>query len=376
MDDVSSVLVPHAASPVEWWYVEGRLALADGTTRAIMIAVFRGPLRAETPAMAFVAVHEEASRNVHRRSVISPGMIAFMEDAINRVGARELPDVMLRIGKHAFRRIARARAADGLVVAATEATFVPSPFHFEWQGIELREDKTGIALRFEAAGCVYDLTLHPDAPWSDLPRQAIPVNLGIAGYRSCPRVSVSGDANGAALTGSVWFDRQWGDESQIVSVLDERVVLNGWDWFAINLENGVDLMLYQPRNLRSGASMPGFGTLWTSRGWQPLGAEFSATPFAHIRSRTTGHRYPTAWGLDVPEVGIALRINAEANGEIPVYGPMGWNWQSPVNVEGSMNGDAVKGSGWLELNGYGYPLAARAQLRFWTAYLRSLFTHR
>ena len=370
-------LSPHAASPVEWWYVQGRLVLADGTARAIMLAVFRGPIGGETPAMAFIAIHDGSGAKAFRRSVISPGMIALIEATTDRVGAAETPAFVLRILKHAFRRDARARVSAGLCVAGNDAVLRTSPFELTWLDIVLREDDDAVRLTFDAEGQTYDLTLRPCAGWSDLAPGNIPSNLGIAGYRSCPRMAVTGRAGDIDLTGSVWFDRQWGDESQIASVRHNRIVLTGWDWFAINLENGLDLMLYRPRDPRSGAVLPGFGAVWSGGQWRPLGAGFDAQPIAWFESPVTGHRYPTCWTLDIPDAGLSLRLEAEtAQGEIPIYGPMGWNWQSPARVEGQLDRAPVRGSGWLELNGYGYPLTLRTQMRFWTAYLRALVTQR
>ena len=37
------------------------------------------------------------------------------------------------------------------------------------------------------------------------------------------------------VTGTAWFDHQWGDFIAVGG--------GGWDWFAVNLEDGTDLML-------------------------------------------------------------------------------------------------------------------------------------
>ena len=61
---------------------------------------------------------------------------------------------------------------------------------------------------------------------------------------SRPRMAATGsvtiEGQRLAITGSAWFDHQWGD---FISVGG-----GGWDWFAVNLADGTDLTLSLVRN--------------------------------------------------------------------------------------------------------------------------------
>ena len=51
------------------------------------------------------------------------------------------------------------------------------------------------------------------------------------------------------VTGQAWLDREWGS-----SLLDEEQA--GWDWFALHLDDGTDLMVYSLRRKDMAASTP------------------------------------------------------------------------------------------------------------------------
>ena len=75
--------------------------------------------------------------------------------------------------------------------------------------------------------------LHDDDGW---------VDFGQAGgsyYYSWPRMEAVGSlvfhGEPMSVTGEAWFDHQWGDFIAVGG--------GGWDWFAVNLDDGTDLTL-------------------------------------------------------------------------------------------------------------------------------------
>jgi predicted secreted hydrolase len=126
----------------------------------------------------------------------------------------------------------------------------------------------------------------------------------------------------------------------------------GWDWFAVQLSDGRDLMYAQ---LRDAAGNPIYsdGTLvdqaGTTRRLAPSEVALEATgTWASPRS---GGRYPSGWRLRVPSQALDLTITPYlADQELPlttVY------WEGAVKVAGSAAGAPVSGSGYVELTGYG-----------------------
>jgi len=80
---------------------------------------------------------------------------------------------------------------------------------------------------------------------------------GSSYYYSRTRLAASGllqDGSGATVTvsGLAWADHQWGDF--VISGT------GGWDWFSIQLDNNIELMLYVLRD-RAGATSAVFGSL-------------------------------------------------------------------------------------------------------------------
>ena len=63
---------------------------------------------------------------------------------------------------------------------------------------------------------------------------------GYTWYYSRPRMEVVGtvtvDGEQRAVTGEAWFDHQWGALGEVAA--------SGWDWFALQLDDGRDIMLF------------------------------------------------------------------------------------------------------------------------------------
>ena len=68
-------------------------------------------------------------------------------------------------------------------------------------------------------------------------------------YYVWPRIEVSGtvtvEGEEIAVSGEAWMDREWGS-----SLLDEEQA--GWDWFALHLNDGSNLMVYSLRRKDGG----------------------------------------------------------------------------------------------------------------------------
>ena len=68
-------------------------------------------------------------------------------------------------------------------------------------------------------------------------------------------------------------------------------------------------------------------------------------------SPTSGARYPNGWRLRVPSEDLALTVtpylpDQEMDASVRY-------WEGAVRIEGTSGGDAVSGSGYVEMTGYG-----------------------
>jgi predicted secreted hydrolase len=133
-----------------------------------------------------------------------------------------------------------------------------------------------------------------------------------------------------SVEGNSWLDREWGTSSL------ERGQA-GWDWFALQLSDGRDLMFYRLRREDGETDPFSAGTLVLPDGSsQPLSSgDVRIEVLDSWRSPESGARYPARWRLLVPSE------------ELVRY------WEGAVGVRGTSRGGPVEGDGYVELTGYG-----------------------
>ena len=220
---------------------------------------------------------------------------------------------------------------------------------------ELRQDGDGFSIEVadRAKGLSLRLRLRPERS---------PVLQGPGGvsrkssregfaslYYSLTRLSTEGELElggvRATVRGESWMDKEFGS-SQLAP--DQA----GWDWFALRLADGRDLMLYLLRD-KDGAVSFGSGTLVGPDGrprWLEAG-EFRVRSTGRWRSPSTRAEYPSGWTVEVPSAGLSLRIEPEVADQENRGGSAPHYWEGAVRVIGS--GGAPAGEGFVELTGYG-----------------------
>ncbi len=215
----------------------------------------------------------------------------------------------------------------------------------------------------EAAGFGLDLTLGPDERPATLHDTDGWIDFGPAGgsyYYSRPRLPAGGtlllDGEPLRVDGSAWFDHQWGD---FISVGG-----GGWDWFAVNLDDGSDLTLSLVRAADGRPSLV-YGTYVEPGGrTEHLGPDaFTAESTGSWTSPTTGAVYPSGWRLRVPSQGLDLTLTPTLEDQeldarestAVVY------WEGSQRVTGTRDGLPIAGDGYVELTGYGQSIASAAR---------------
>ncbi|QYJ78292.1 lipocalin-like domain-containing protein [Shewanella acanthi] len=168
-------------------------------------------------------------------------------------------------------------------------------------------------------------------------------------YYSQPFIEVSGqiERNGHLedVTGFGWLDREW--SSQFLTKAQQ-----GWDWFALRLDDDSTLMVFQLRNT-SAAQSPqkgfysarrmfkdGTGRNITSRD-NPKAIEMKALKFHDTQTA----RYPVEWQISIPSEQIDLKV-APLNPNSSMALSTSY-WEGPVSLNGSHSG-----VGYMELTGY------------------------
>lgn len=146
-------------------------------------------------------------------------------------------------------------------------------------------------------------------------------------------------------TVTAWMDREWS-----TSALEEEQV--GWDWFALHLSDGTDLMLYLMRRGDGGLDAASSGTL-VGPGGEPErlpSDSFDVRVLDTWRSPRSGAVYPSGWRLLVPGQGIDLVVEPMLRDqELDLAFRY---WEGAVTVRGRGPAGEVEGRGYVELTGY------------------------
>ena len=158
-------------------------------------------------------------------------------------------------------------------------------------------------------------------------------------YYSQPFIDITGTVTLEGLThkvtGQGWLDREW--SSQFLTRQQQ-----GWDWFALRLDDGSALMLFQ---LRSSAE-----PFYSARRMFADGSGHNIASHAITMTPSDWRQideasYPVGWQISIPSEQLQLNIaplNPDSLMPLSVR-----YWEGPIQISGSH-----RGQGYMELTGY------------------------
>ncbi len=315
---------PHDGYRTEWWYFVGFLE----DDLAFQFTLFRSGLTL-APADAEVSPWEA------RHALMGHAVLAN-----------------LRTGERAFSQTAH-REAPGLGRAGDppEILWMRGPpgtgeawrLAFEDGAFRVRAADASRGLRF-------DLEVRPTLPpvfWGDGGYSEKSEGGGASQYYSFTRMEVEGTAGSRPVRGTAWMDREFGSDW----LAPDQV---GWDWFALNLDDGRDLMLYDMRG-EGGAVVHSVGTLRLPDGTKRI-VDIDARPTRFFVPDDGAVRYPVGWRLVGGGLDLAIQpvlLEQENRKERGAPGPDIPYWEGAVRVE--IDGRNA-GRGFVELAGYRTPM--------------------
>lgn len=312
----------HGAHPgfaTEWWYFTGNLFTDAGRRFGYQLTLFRVGL---TPG-------EPAADEGWRTHQMYMGHLA-------------LSDIAAAEHRHAERF---SRAAAGLAGAIADPLQV-------WLGPWSIRGTPGGAFPLTIDAATETFALQLTLGRGDKPvvlqgdrglsqKSAAPGNASY--YYSHTRLPTQGlvviDDKRFRVSGNSWWDREWSSSA----LADDQA---GWDWFALQLDDGRDLMFYRMRDRQGQAQRFSRGVLVEVDGTarELALADVSASPTRYWTNQN-GARYPVAWQLQVPAHGLDLNVETvfddQSMDTTVAY------WEGAVDVSGSHSG-----IGYLELSGY------------------------
>ena len=312
----------------EWWYVTGNLDAAGGERFGFELTFFRF-------ALAPVALAEAGSAWRTRQ-------IWMAHFAITDVQGRRFRFAQ-KLSREALGLAGASAAAPGVRI---------DDWSLQSQGQATPGNAAAWTLKAAEPGYQIELTLEPLGTPVLNGEQGLSRKSGEAGaasyYYSVPRLGVRGrvlrDGRSFSVQGLAWLDREWGSGAL-------GAQQSGWDWFALQLDDGTALMFYALRDRTGGRDAYSAGT------WVEGSASARALSNAQVTVDVTDHwvnargdRYPSAWRVRIPALSLELRVHPVlADQELrttPRY------WEGAVDVSGARAGRRVAGRGYVELVGY------------------------
>ena len=152
-----------------------------------------------------------------------------------------------------------------------------------------------------------------------------------------------------AVRGTSWFDQEFGSNQMAQEYA-------GWDWFALHLSDGRDLMVYYLRRKDGTVERESSGTLVERDGTSRhlALAEIETTVLSYWKSSKSAGRYPAAWRIRVAGAAIDVTVNPLAAGQelITTASTAITYWEGAVAGKGASQGKEVVVEGYAELTGY------------------------
>ena len=224
-------------------------------------------------------------------------------------------------------------------------------------GFDFRQDNWHVAgsgadhvVQASFDGIDLELKLHDDHPvvahrasGSQTPGLLDFGKPGISYYYSRPRMAAEGvlRVNGKSaqqVRGPVWFDHQWGEFD---------VTQLGWNWLALHLSDGSDVMVYQLFG-RDGRPVITTGTLTQAGQSRPLSpGDVELVAQRRWTSPRSKIEYAVDWTLKLPSGEHRVQPFLDDSEFDAATTTANIYWEGPVKVSGS-----AQGEGFMELSGY------------------------
>jgi predicted secreted hydrolase len=317
---------PHPRFRNEWWYVTGNLDAFGGERFGFELTLFRFSLSPQPVA----------SESAWATNQVYIGHFAVTDVETGRF--------------HVAERYSRGAA--GLAGAQAD------PFRVWLEDWSIRADAAdgphGMPWRLAAGGeqVSIDILLNTAKPAvlnGDRGRSQKSADPGNASYYySMTRLETEGRLRVGdrdyTVSGLSWLDREW-SSSALAS--DQA----GWDWFALQFDDGTELMFYRLRKIDGTADRFSAGTFVDADGGnRHLGIDDVELTATEHWTNEVGDSYPVVWRMRVPVLDLDVTISPvleDQELETTVR-----YWEGAVDAAGTRAGRDLTGRGYVEMTGY------------------------
>ncbi|MCB1487465.1 MAG: hypothetical protein KDJ88_08410 [Bauldia sp.] len=355
-------LSPRPDAELEWWFVQGSFSVDQGECLHFMAALFqvRGIDHAATPGHMLL-VHVMDSQGGHRRtsSRITGPIVSAHAALAGRIADTNFGQLLSRLilQRHMQDVMSPLREREISEVSPPDR-FGGSPLVVDWLDFSLAQEEDGVRLilPIDHRGGSAELFIEPVSPWLCETGDTLDPELAPPySYLSCPRMSVRGTLGGRSISGRAWIDRQWGAfDGWFFTEAGGRASLLGWDWLGLSLDNGQDLLYMRHQPIAEAAPRRGYAVLFDEGAARLLFGQVVQEPVRSWTSPRTGIVYPVGQRIIFPDIDAEFDVKPLIEDqEILVFGVPAI-WEGAVAAEGRMAGRQIRGSGRLELFGYGF----------------------
>jgi predicted secreted hydrolase len=318
----------HAAHPefrTEWWYYTGHLGTVKGRNFGFQLTFFRHSLRPPSIKsqsrwalhslyFAHFAITDEKEDNYRFQEKVSRGAldVAGADPTVYRVWVEDW-EVSLQGKTHRLKAGKEDMGIDLILVPIKSAVI---------------HGKNGVSQKAVGEGYA-------------------------SHYYSLTRMQAEGElywqGSSYEVKGLAWMDHEFGSNQL-------RSYQVGWDWFSVQLDNQIELMLYIIRHKDGKPDPASSGTLVYPDGRTEhlLLETFGIEALGSWKSSKSGTTYPSSWLIRVPSKQLELKLTPTIKDqELTTRKSTLVNyWEGSVQVQGRLGSKDVRGRGYVELTGY------------------------
>jgi predicted secreted hydrolase len=322
--------VDHGAHPeyqTEWWYYTGNLATVEGRRFGFQFTIFRRAIAPTIPS---------------RQSDWATNQIYFAHLAVSDIGDNKF-----------YSTEQYSRGAAGLAGAQGDPKvrvwiqdWTMTAQDVEAKIMQLKATDGPIAINL-TTNQVKPIVLQGDHGLSQKSLEVGNASYYYSETRLLTKGTITINGTVYQVEGNSWLDREWS-----TSVLSQDTV--GWDWFALQLDNNRELMLYIIRKKDGSVESVSHGTLIEADGTKSdlELADFQIEAKDHWTSPRLGAIYPSGWKVTVNATSGPILLDITPLMQDQELNTVTAYWEGASIISGTDNGKPVNGYGYVELTGY------------------------
>ena len=367
--------LPHASSTIEWWYMNGHVTSKEGRQFSFFASFFRRLLEYDEKNKKFNYGHSITwsiydEKGNERREKYFP--VSLVDKVAPKIGLDKIKKGEI-VNDHRLRKA---------VIEMLEKGNVPYPDRLIQEDVVVGEKELNLYIDGNTFKKLddgtYDLHLYDEEQQVGCTINFIPqkpptrhgdngVVLGVSSenmfYYFIPQCEVEGTINLKGETfevsGTGWYDHEFGkppeSKKKNGKEKEEKRKDVGWNWLSTQLDNDYEISAYDLFDLsgKKPRSVGRWAIVIDPQGNRKAYTKFNLQPLDNWTSMRTFNDYPVKWKLEIPQAKIALNVTTpfEQQEFMTVISKPAF-WEGRVNTEGTFNGKAVKGPGFVERHGF------------------------